>query len=374
MVIRMPLPDDSIEKWVYKEHIKVKHEILVKYLDGWIRILGKEHNLNIFDCFAGRGEYVNHEKKTVEGSPIIIIKKLSEIRERMGRPRKASCVFIEKNKNNFEILREIVNSEIQNNLEKYQGWLEVSFHNAEFSDVATTIADDYGKTLAPSFFFLDPFGFGGIPLEIIKNILSIEKIEVFINFMVRDVNRFLQSNHHKHSIGELYGIHDVAREISDCYSYLSRELALLKLYRNRLHQGTGVKYTFPFKVNADERLQTTYYLIHCTNHPLGCKLMKEIMYKSGTKGRFGYLGPAEGQMDLTYYGGEEKLGEYLLRKFAGRSISFRNILYETLMETEFVEEHYRKILKELDDGGKVDIEGRGKRGGLPKEATIHFPK
>jgi three-Cys-motif partner protein len=53
----MPLPDDSPEKWNYKEHTRVKHEILSKYLDGWSKILGKSHNLNIFDCFAGRGKF-----------------------------------------------------------------------------------------------------------------------------------------------------------------------------------------------------------------------------------------------------------------------------------------------------------------------------
>ena len=37
----MPLPDNAIEKWEYKKHTEVKHEILGKYLSGWIKILGK---------------------------------------------------------------------------------------------------------------------------------------------------------------------------------------------------------------------------------------------------------------------------------------------------------------------------------------------
>jgi three-Cys-motif partner protein len=373
MVIRMPLPDDSMEKWVYKEHTKVKHEILGKYLNGWARILGKKYNLNIFDCFAGRGEYIDEEGKTVKGSPIIILRKVSEVREKMDRPEKATCVFVENNKNNFQNLHKIVNKEIQNNPKKYQNWLETSFYNDEFVNVATSIIKDYGKTLAPSFFFLDPFGFSGIPFEIIKNILSIKRTEVFINFMVRDVNRFLNSDHHKYSIDKLYGTDNVAKRISNSYPNLQREQALLKFYRDQLRQDADVKYTFPFKINADERLQTTYYLIHCTNHPLGCKLMKEIMYKSGTEGEFGYLGPAEGQISLTVYGGEEKLKEFILKKFAGKSLKFRNVIYETLMETDFVEKHFRKILKELDDESKVSIDGRGSQGGLPLKAIIHFP-
>ena len=44
----MTLPDDTLEKWVYKEHTKVKHEILSKYITGWIKILGTFHKLYIF--------------------------------------------------------------------------------------------------------------------------------------------------------------------------------------------------------------------------------------------------------------------------------------------------------------------------------------
>jgi three-Cys-motif partner protein len=45
-------------KWIYKEHTRVKHELLDKYLGGWIPILGSRNDrLLIFDGFAGRGEY-----------------------------------------------------------------------------------------------------------------------------------------------------------------------------------------------------------------------------------------------------------------------------------------------------------------------------
>lgn len=370
----MPLADDSMEKWVYTEHTKVKHTILGKYLAGWSRILGKFYSLNIFDCFAGRGEYTDDKGDTVEGSPLIILKKLVEVRENMDRPKQASCIFVEKNSNNFENIRQLVDKEIENYPEKYRDWLEIDFHNDEFANVAKEVLNKYGRKLAPSFFFVDPFGFSGVPFDIVRDILSVDKTEVFINFMVRDVNRFLESPRHRHSIEDLYGISNVAEELAESYPNLSREQALLKLYRDRLHHDAKVKYTFPFKVYADERLQTMYYLIHCTNHPLGCKLMKEIMYKTGTEGVLGYLGPAEGQMSLTYYEGTGKLKDFLLEKFAGETLSFKQLLYryETLMEADFVEEHYRKAIKELNGEGKVSIQGMGPQGGLSKKAVITF--
>jgi len=364
----MPLPDDSLEKWVYKEHTRVKHEILSKYLSGWSRILGKFHNLNIFDCFAGRGKYADGS----EGSPLIIIKKLAEIKEKMKRPNEASCIFIEKNDNNFRNLHAIVENEIKHHPEKYKDWLEVEYFNDEFANVAREVVDKYGKNLAPSFFFIDPFGFTGVSFNIVKSILSIKRTEAFITFMARDVNRFLESSKHQINIEDLYGIENVQETLNLRYPRLSREEALLRLYRDRLHEDVGVRYTLPFKVCADERLQTTYYLVHATNHPKGCKLMKEIMCKTGTEGRFGYFGPANGQLTLDLC---DKSGfkNFLLKHFAGRRLSFENIINETLMDTYFIEKDYRLALRELEKEGYISIRGKGPKGGLPLTVEIIFP-
>lgn len=364
----MPLPDYSPEKWKYKEHTRVKHEILSKYLDGWVRILGKSHNLNIFDCFAGRGRF----SEGVEGSPLIIIKTIAEIREKMGRPKEAGCIFIEIDDSNFQNLRVEIDKEIKNSSKRYDGWLNVEFFNDEFANVASRIIDKYGERLAPSFFFIDPFGFSGVPFEVLKNILSIKKTEVFMTFMARDVNRFFESSKHRISIEELYGMDNVKDVLQKQYPNLPREQALLRLYRDQLHERANVKYTLPFRVNADDRLQTTYHLIHATNSPKGCELMKEIMYKTGTEGRFGYLGPAEGQMSLTRYDGLSKFKEFLLFRFSGRNVSYQNVRYKTIMDTEFVRKHYHDAILELEGEDRIQIDGKGPRGGLPDNALITF--
>jgi hypothetical protein len=189
--------------------------------------------------------------------------------------------------------------------------------------------------------------------------------------MIRDVNRFIDSTHHKRSIEELYGIEDVKSELTNHYSALHRDQALLKLYRSRLHDDAKVEFTLHFKVNADEKLLTTYYLIHCTNHPLGCETMKEIMYKAGTEGRFGYLGPAEGQLTLLQFD-NDGLKDLLLKKFAGKSIGYQNMRYETLMDTEAIKANYRTAIQELEKDGKISISGKGPKGGIPDTANIRF--
>ena len=177
--------------------------------------------------------------------------------------------------------------------------------------------------MAPSFFFIDPFGFKGVPFYLIEQILSIKKTEVFINFMVRDVKRFLESSRHRISMEDLYGVDDVKGILDERYNNINKEDALLSFYRDRLHEGANVKYTFPFKVSMDKAQQTTYYLIHATNHAKGCELMKEIMYNTGTKGRFGYLGPVEGQATLMQCSGDLcEFKKFLIYHFKGQTLSY----------------------------------------------------
>ncbi|RLI77271.1 hypothetical protein DRP07_12330, partial [Archaeoglobales archaeon] len=358
------MSDDAIEKWVYREHTKVKHEILSKYLSGWIRILGRWYpRICYFDCFAGRGIYEGGEK----GSPLIALETASRLKKQFSYLKEIVCTFIEKNPSNFENLKNTIDETIKANPEEYEG-IKVRSINNEFANVAKEVIERVGKKLAPSFFFIDPFGFKGVPFQIIKDLLAIRRVEVFITFMVRDVLRFLESSKHRISIEELYGVERVSELLSENYSHLPREQALLKLYRDRLHLDARVSYTLPFKVSADERLQTTYYLIHATNHPKGCELMKEIMYRAGTTGRFGYLGPAEGQLTLMQCDGISELKGFLLSKFKGRTLSFRDIIYESCMDTAFIKSHYREAIRELEGEGKISIKGKGPRGGISDNA------
>ncbi|MCX5782146.1 MAG: three-Cys-motif partner protein TcmP [Elusimicrobia bacterium] len=365
------LTDHDIEKWKYKEHTKVKHEILSKYLGAWIRILGKNYSrICYFDCFAGRSIYKDGEK----GSPLLALDICADVKKRFHYLKEIVCTFIEKDRVNFDDLKKSVKEEIEKYPKKYEGITVIEPINDEFENIANGIIDKVGKNLAPSFFFIDPFGFSGVPLKTLNKLLSIQRVEIFITFMLRDVIRFLESEPHKHSIEELYNIENIKEMLSsDDYKKIPKEEALLKIYIAQL-KSAGAKYTLPFKVNADEKLQTTYYLIHVTNHPKGCEIMKEIMLHSGTKGRMGYLGPAEGQMTITQMLGISKLKEFLLKKFKGEVISFQEIRYKTIMDTDFTISQYRETILELEKEGIISINGKGPRGGLPDESKISFNK
>lgn len=359
----MPLNDDELEKWNYKEHTEIKHEILSKYLSTWIRILGSKHRrVNYFDCFAGRGEYAEGEK----GSPIIALDTAKVVKEQFSYLDKIDCYFVEKNKNNYENLIKKVTGHMEEN--RSEGITIQEIINDEFINVAPYFTKR--SSSAPSFFFIDPFGWSGVPFKTIKEILTVKKTEVFLNFMVRDMNRFLTDKNHKVSIDDFFGISNVENVIKNEYSDWTREYALLDLYKKQLQKEASVDYVLSYQVCADETSQTTYYLIHATNHPLGCEVMKDIMYKAGTEGRFCYLGPRNGQMDLMRYSDSLQFQNYLQERFKGRKLPYQKIRYETLTETKFIKKEYKEALLELEKRKEILIEGKGSRGGFDDQRTI----
>jgi hypothetical protein len=102
--------------------------------------------------------------------------------------------------------------------------------------------------------------------------------------------------------------------------------------------------------------------------------MKSIMYKSGTESRFAYLGPAEGQLTLDKFVTIETLKDFLLKNFKDLTLPFQKLIYETLMDTWFIEKHYRQAVRELEEENKISMKNRGVRGGIKDNTLIIFKK
>ena len=364
------------EKWEYKEHTRVKHELLRKYLRAWIMKLGKFHRkIVFFDGFTGRGKYADGSL----GSPIIALQVanelLDECAEKRRRPYfdKFVCVLVEKDKDNFLNLQGVIQREKARF--KFGKQLEIigPIHD-EFANVADTVLEELGERIAPSFFFIDPFGFSGVPFKTIKNILSAPQTELFFTFMTRDINRFLEVKDAEQALQELYPIPEW-RKIYANPDWRTRDQSLKDLYVKCLFEIAKVRYAWSFRVCMDEKYETLYYLIHATNHFDGLKIMKDIMYRQGTSGQFAYLGPKEvtyrNQLML-FEDDFSSLKEYFLKRFKGKTKTFREILEETYMYTRFVERHYKLTILELESDEKVKIQGKGKRGAIGEFTRITF--
>ena len=97
--------DADPNKWIYTEHTKTKHELLEKYLGGWLAILGTgNRKLLVVDGFAGKVEYEGDQ----DGSPVIIHLKANELIA-AGEVDQVICLFVERNEENFRNLKSVLN-------------------------------------------------------------------------------------------------------------------------------------------------------------------------------------------------------------------------------------------------------------------------
>jgi three-Cys-motif partner protein len=154
------------------------------------------------------------------------------------------------------------------------------FHE-KFGEMLSSI--DAGKgTLAPTFAFIDPFGFSGIPLSLIERLLRCKSTEVFVTFMVDAINRFLEHPEDKvvQHIVDAFGGEEavnIAKGTGD------RIVKLRELYQSKLQE--AAKFVRYFEMR-DRQDRTQYYLFFATNNPLGHVKMKEAMWKVNPEGEF----------------------------------------------------------------------------------------
>ena len=150
--------------WDIEPHTLAKHEILKRYLEAWFPILARYNQRIVYiDGFCGPGRYKGGE----DGSPIIAVKQAMN-QFGMLHNREVTFIFIDEREDRIEHLRkEIASMATPSNF---------VFHIqvAQFEETICEILDNLESknlNLAPTFAFIDPFGFKGIPFSLVKRLL-----------------------------------------------------------------------------------------------------------------------------------------------------------------------------------------------------------
>lgn len=345
----------------YREHTAVKHAILRDYLSAWVPILSSwQRKIIYIDGFCGPGSYKCGDQ-LFDGSPIIALRIAKEFSDRV----KLLCLFIDVNEDFCEDLKQrIADLSLQGDYQIVPG---------KFEDVITALLDKVER-MAPAFCFIDPFGYSGIPIQVIKRFLERPRTEAVVNFMYEPISRFLPvKSQHRH-MDALFGTNKWRAVLEKSLRLGERESFLRDLYHEQLK--TCVAYVWTFQLKDPDRDRTMYYLFHCTNHHKGIKVMKEVMYRKGARGTYSYQGRESSQMALfSIEPNLEELREALLREFSGKVISFDEIIYSTL-EWPFIEKHYREVLNDLKGKGfvkKIPVDTKGDRGLRGRDQVIFQP-
>ncbi|WP_436343761.1 three-Cys-motif partner protein TcmP [Natronorubrum sp. FCH18a] len=371
----MPLDDSDPDKWHMKEHTEVKHRILRKYLTTWTRIVSSGNpEIHYFDGFAGRARYEDGEP----GSPLLALDVANRSADLFDI---FHCTYNDYSDENYQILKEEVKDK-KNSCENNTQIDEVIF-NEEFEDIAIPVLDSEKYSGLPSMVFIDPFGYSGTPFNVISKIMNLQSSgnEVFFNFMVDTIRRFLDDESKEETITRAFGSSDW-KSIRKYTDREKQEEEILKLYVSQLKEEAGVKYVFPFQMKHPDKNVTVYYLIHATNHFKGFKAMKDVMFNEGADDNFAYLGSdhygyEDEQTNLFEVTASEdlrikELRERLLSRYNGDTVSFNDILKFAYLNTDLIDTHCRKALTTLESQDKIHVDRGSSTRGFKEEYDITF--
>jgi len=359
----------------YRAQTQVKHEILAVYREPYFQIVGKTNkNLIYIDGFAGPGTYTKADTGEVyDGSPLLALKLIA------GNDtfaKKVNTLFIEVDNYLYSQLEKAVADFAKAN----PNIREPRTRHCTFAEGVQELLSAVSGNLAPTFLFVDPCGVSGTSFDTIKRVMACKSSEAFIFFNIDGVRRIAGLDKLSDVLVELLGSKKRAEELFAALQktvvVAKRERMILESYRQALREDMGVKYTIPFRVESEEKQKTSHYLIHASNHHLGFKIMKEVMWTRGHS--------ETGQGDLQFV--QASRTDYI-PLFDPRYDTKKEILNAlaagpqcvNLFYTDWVirpddllcQPAYKRALLELEASGEIEVLDKDKR--TPKPAKSRRP-
>jgi three-Cys-motif partner protein len=360
------VPEETI--WELQPHTAAKHQLLRKYLDAWFPILARYNNRIVYiDGFSGPGRYSGGEP----GSPIIALE--SARTHRANLAGELVFLFVEERQDRVDNLnREI--SAIQ-----LPAHFKVDVECGRFAENLTAKLDQLdagGHQIAPTFALIDPFGFSGIPYSLIRRLLSKNKCETLITFVVDAINRWLthpdpQIRSH---ITETFGT-DTAVAIAEGVG--DRPTQLKNLYQQQL--GKVAQFVRYFEMR-DSNDRVVYYLFFASNNSRGHLKMKEAMWKVDPLGGFTFSDSTNPNQRVLFSNHSvAPLVLDLQSKFHGAT-RIPAELVETFVQdkTPYLRKHMGEALTRLESEGRLEVaelksDGKRRRSGTyPNDALLSF--
>lgn len=239
----------------------------------------------------------------------------------------------------------------------------------QFDNTLSSILDDIEhdrQRLVPTFAFVDPFGFKGVPFSLIQSLLNNPKTEVFINVMTDSINRFKEHPNlsvRQHII-DLLGTNQIDHVIQapDCVKELRR------LYFSKLEEQAQFVRFFEM---CDEQDRPIYHLFFATNHRLGHVKMKEAFWRVDTQGGFRFTDHSNPQQPVLFtIDPAENLARIIHLEYRGEKKPVNEIILFIEDETAYISRHARTALKLLEEKGEIIVEPVKADG--KNEEKVHF--
>ena len=347
---------------------RVKSLIASQYFKAWARVMtglrSKEKDIGYVDLFAGPGTFEDGSDST----PILILK--DAISDMTIKPALWSF-FNDRDKHSIDSLGGAISR-----LAEVEGLAhQPLFHQETVSPAIASLLRAY--SFRPTFVFADPFGYMGISLQLLDRLLKHKKSELLIFFNTNRISPGVANPFVKEHIDALFGAERaqaVRQKVKDLHGP-EREETVLDCFEAAMGD-RDFAYITRFRFESQLQDRTSHHLIHCSRHPKGEEIMKDVMARLSHKRPDGVatfeLKKQTPQMALFeaetgYTEPPEELAQGILCAFAGRTLTLAEVFRQHSHGTNFVERNYREALLHLEAQGKIAVEPlatvRGTRSG-----------
>jgi three-Cys-motif partner protein len=363
-----------------KEQSQVKSRIVEKYFTAWARVMkstlkAPEDKIAYIDLFAGPGRY----KDGTDSTPILVLEKA------LADPRLQTMlvtVFNDADSDNSNSLRKTIDALPRIKSLKHAPTVYNTVVGAEL----VKVLED--KKLVPTLFFVDPWGYKGLSLDLINAVLKDWGCDCIFFFNYNRINMGLGNQIVEDHMNALFGMERATRLRTRLMPMTAaqRELTIVEEISQALREKGG-KYVLPFGFKNASGQRTSHHLIFVTKHFRGYEIMKDIMAKESSEAiqgvpSFAYS-PATEQQTLLFLLNTplEDLEGMLLKAFAGQRLSMVEIYEQHSVDRPYVKRNYKDALTTLEAKGKITAKPaasqRPKRGGKPTfsdKVVVTFPK
>jgi three-Cys-motif partner protein len=206
--------------WNCERKTRAKLELVKAYLGAWFGILASKGFTHVVyvDGFCGPGEYKTGE----EGSPIIAAQLASTTAAKYPGFR-ATLIFVDRDERALAHLQNL------SPIKEPHPNVDIRILQGEFATKVGEIIEYLKRRSgSPTFSFIDPFGFGQSPLELIAQLMHNEHSEIFVNLMCGFMNRF-KEHQNPDVVAKIKGM--IARQTSRASS---TQMILSKPFARRL--------------------------------------------------------------------------------------------------------------------------------------------
>jgi three-Cys-motif partner protein len=235
-------------------------------------------------------------------------------------------------------------------------------------------------SLIPTFSFIDPFGYKGLSLGLVRGAIKDWGSDCVFFFNYNRINAGISNPLVDQHMDALFGAERAARlriEVKGA-SPAHREALVLEFLAQAIKE-LGGKFVLPFRFRNANGSRSTHHLIFVSKHVLGYEKMKEIMAKESSTHDQGVpsleYSPADASTPLLFSLQKpiERLGAELLDVYAGRSITMLQAYNEHHVDTPFIKRNYKDALLELEGKALITVGRTKKAGTFADDVVAIFP-